>query len=53
MSKKYTLTLEEDETGDLVLKLPDEAIEELGWLEGDIISYSVDGDTFLMSKVEE
>jgi hypothetical protein len=53
MSKKYTLNLEEDDSGDLFVKLPDDLIEELGWLEGDIISYSLDGDSLFLSKVEE
>jgi antitoxin component of MazEF toxin-antitoxin module len=53
MSKKYTLNLEEDDSGDLFVKLPDDLIEELGWLEGDVISYSLDGDTIILTKVEE
>lgn len=53
MSKKYTLTLEEDNDGELFVTLPDDVIEELGWLEGDVISYSVDGDAFMLTKVEE
>jgi antitoxin component of MazEF toxin-antitoxin module len=53
MSKKYTLNLEEDDNGDLYVNLPDDVIEELGWLEGDVISYSLEGDSLFLTKVEE
>jgi len=53
MSQKYTLPLEENEDGDLFLTLPDDVIEELGWIEGDVISYSLDTDAIILTKVEE
>jgi hypothetical protein len=40
--KRYTITLEEDSvTGDTILPFPPEALEELGWKEGDTLLWNV------------
>jgi len=54
MSDRYTITLEEDpETGDLILPLPPELLEETGWKEGDTIKFTDNKDgTFSMTKLE-
>ena len=31
MNKSYTVKVEEDENGDLLLPLPDDMLHELGW----------------------
>lgn len=55
MSKSYTVYLEEDQnTSDLILPLPPELLEEVGWKEGDTINWHDNKDgTFTMSnKIE-
>ena len=54
MSKRFTVTIEEDEFGDLVLPIPDEVCEELGWEVGDDLEYEIlDDETFSLKKVNE
>ena len=36
---RYTVTVEEDEHGELVLPLPQEMLDHLGWQEGDILKW--------------
>lgn len=52
--KRFTVTLEEDEFGDLILPIPDEVMEDLGWEIGDELEYSVDDSelSFTLKKVE-
>jgi hypothetical protein len=52
---KRTITLEEDpETGDLILPLSDELIEEMGWKIGDTLIWTDKGDgSWLLSKNED
>lgn len=43
MSRRYEVITQEDpETGDLLLPIPPELLEQLGWKEGDDIDISVD-----------
>jgi bifunctional DNA-binding transcriptional regulator/antitoxin component of YhaV-PrlF toxin-antitoxin module len=52
--KRYTVTLTEDDNGDLILPIPDELCEDLGWNIGDQIEYSDEGDgTLLLFRVDE
>lgn len=51
--KRFTITLEEDEFGDLILPIPEEVLEELGWCQGDELQYTVDGESFFLKKVED
>lgn len=53
MSKKFIVTLEEDSEGTLFCPIPDEIIEELGWEEGDILNYEIDGDCFILTPVSD
>lgn len=51
MSKRFTVILDEDEFGDLILPIPDEVCEELGWEVGDDLDYDIiDDDTFTIKK---
>ena len=52
MTQSWTLTVEEDpETGDAILKFPDDLLEAAGWQEGDALIWtnSTDG-TWLLRK---
>ena len=49
----YTVTIEEDATGDLILPIPPELCEELGWKEGDTISWTDNHDgTYTIAKIK-
>ena len=55
MSKRYTVTIEEDEFGELYFPIPDDVCEDLGWNIGDQLEYDVDDVTgsLTLRKVEE
>jgi bifunctional DNA-binding transcriptional regulator/antitoxin component of YhaV-PrlF toxin-antitoxin module len=54
MSKRFTVTLEEDEFGELILPIPDEVCEELGWEVGDELEYDIiDDNTFSVRKAND
>jgi len=55
MSKRFTITIEEDEFGELILPIPDEVCEDLGWIVGDDLEFDVDDVTGTMTlrKVED
>jgi bifunctional DNA-binding transcriptional regulator/antitoxin component of YhaV-PrlF toxin-antitoxin module len=55
MSKRFTVIIEENEFGELVLPIPDDVCEDLGWNIGDELEYDVDDvtGTFTLKKVEE
>ena len=50
----YTVTLDEDGE-DLILPLPDEVLDKLGWEDGCVIEWLVDEEdnTVIIRKVEE
>ena len=44
-TRRWTITAEEDETtGEVMLKLPQEVIDLQGWKEGDILEWIDNGD---------
>tara|TARA_S200002703_G_scaffold40971_2_gene35664 strand:- start:15377 stop:15565 length:189 start_codon:yes stop_codon:yes gene_type:complete len=52
MSKRFTVTIEEDEFGELILPIPDDVCDELGWEVDDILEYSIESDqSFILRKV--
>jgi len=55
MVDKWTVTVEEDENGDLVLPLPNELLQELDWKIGDTLSWKEvpGGVSFILSKVDK
>ena len=44
MPKTWTVVLDEDLSGDLILPLPDELLASLGWKEGDNLVWDVRAD---------
>ena len=55
MSKRFTVTIEEDAFGELILPIPDDVCEDLGWNIGDELEFDVDDvtQTFTLRKVED
>jgi bifunctional DNA-binding transcriptional regulator/antitoxin component of YhaV-PrlF toxin-antitoxin module len=49
----YILEVQEDENGDSFILLPDEAIEELGWEEGDILEWNLKGNGIVLSRLND
>ena len=52
MSHRFTTKLEEDDFGDLIVTIPYEICEELGWTIEDELDYDIteDGNAFTMKK---
>ena len=42
--KIYTVAVQEDENGDLILPFPDGLLAKMGWEEGDILLWKDNGD---------
>jgi bifunctional DNA-binding transcriptional regulator/antitoxin component of YhaV-PrlF toxin-antitoxin module len=49
----YIIEVQEDQDGELFIEFPDEIVEELGWEEGDILSWDVKGEGIVLSRVNE
>ena len=49
----YILEVQEDENGEPFITLPDELIEELGWLEGDLLDWDIHANGIILSKVND
>jgi hypothetical protein len=54
LNTNYTVSLEEDGE-DLILPIPDEILDQLGWNDGCLLDWSVDevNNTIIISKVNE
>ena len=49
----YEVITQEDENGDLMVPLPPELLEKLGWKEGDVIDFQVDNKgRYVLTKVK-
>lgn len=48
----FTITLEEDEEGNLVFPFPDELLDTLGWRKGDTLEISAVHKQIVFRKVE-
>ena len=49
----YTVTLDEDENGDLFMPIPADFLDSLGWQEDDLLEWIVEDDQIVLRKVEE
>lgn len=47
---KYIEKIEEDNEGNLIIKIPDELLEELGWKEGDELEVIVEDGYLILRK---
>ena len=52
MSHRFTQILEEDDYGDLLLTIPYELCQEMGWNGGTEVQYELsdDGQSFILKK---
>jgi len=49
----YIVEVQEDQDGELFIEFPEEIIEELGWQEGDILSWDLKGEGIVLSKLND
>jgi bifunctional DNA-binding transcriptional regulator/antitoxin component of YhaV-PrlF toxin-antitoxin module len=49
----YIIEIQEDQDGELFIQFPEEIIEELGWQEGDILSWNLKGEGIVLSKLND
>ena len=49
----YIIEIQEAESGDLFIELPDELIDELAWQEGDVLNWDLKGAGIVLSKVHD
>ena len=49
----YIIEIQEADSGDLFIELPNELIDELSWQEGDILNWDLKGAGIVLSKVHE
>lgn len=47
----YYVELEEDQNGDLVLPLPEEVIETLGWEMNTLLTWDIKGDGIILQRL--
>lgn len=48
----YSSQVQTDENGELYIIIPDDLIKELDWKEGDMLQWSIDGETVILSRKE-
>lgn len=54
MKTRWTVTIEDTEEGDLILPLPSDMLETLGWVEGDTLEWKEDEDgSWILEKVKK
>ena len=50
----YSVITQEDENGEILLPVPPVLLEQLGWVEGDEISFDIDDKgRYILSKVTD
>jgi bifunctional DNA-binding transcriptional regulator/antitoxin component of YhaV-PrlF toxin-antitoxin module len=49
----YIIEVQEDQDGELFIQFPEEIIEELGWQEGDILSWNLKGEGIVLSRLND
>ena len=53
MSHRFVTELEEDDFGDLILTIPYEVCEELGWDVGAELDYEINDGCFILRKAKD
>ena len=53
MSKRFTLTLQEDDFGDTYISIPEEVAEALDWNIEDVLEYNLEEPKLTFKKSDE
>ena len=48
----YFVELQEDDNGDLILPIPEEVYETLGWEEDTILTWNIKGDGIILQRLD-
>ena len=49
----YIVEIQESDQGELFIEFPDELIDELGWQEGEILNWDLNGEGIVLSKLHD
>lgn len=53
MEHRYAMKLETDDEGDYFMRIPEDLVEDLGWIEGTLLDFEEDVDgSVILNKVE-
>jgi len=47
----YFVEIEEDDNGDLIIQIPEEVIETLGWVEDTLLTWDIKGDGIILQRL--
>ena len=47
----YYVEIEEDQDGDLIIEIPEEVIETLGWQENTLLTWDIKGDGIILQRL--
>ena len=47
----YFVEIEEDDNGDLIIQIPEEVIETLGWEENTLLTWDIKGDGIILQRL--
>jgi hypothetical protein len=47
----YFVELQEDDNGDLILPIPEEVIETLGWQDSTLLTWDIKGDGIILQSL--
>ena len=53
MPNSSTVTLKETDDEDILLELPDDILEAVGWIEGDTLTVEVIGNRIVLTRVPQ
>lgn len=53
MQDTWTVIIEEDKNGDVILPFPPELIAKHGWVEGDEIDFEIKDNTIIITNLTE
>ena len=51
MNNMWTVTVEEDENGELILPFPDDMMSDAEWLEGDELDFEMEGNDIVITNL--
>jgi len=49
----YIIEIQEADNGDLFIELPDDLIDTLGWLEGDILDWRIKDEGIILKRLND
>ena len=47
----YYVEVEEDQDGELIIQIPEEIIETLGWVENTLLTWDIKGDGIILQRL--